>query len=299
MGKASWNKWLAAGLMGALRPCGAIKWSGPQFRRLLSGSRRAGGGSRWRLSDSPGGSAGAGDAADKDPLPVSDYWIGIAPGRLPEMARLQLGLEHGLVVADVMADSPAAKAKFKANDILIKAGDAKLQAAADLIKAVDAAQEKELAIVIVRGGKEQTLKVTPIKRPKSRLRSRRAGTRCGCPRTCRRTIENLKEALSKLKDKTGSRAAGIMLARPAVVPPHARPTSTSSGTRSLPKNVTISITKKGDEPAKIHVEKDGRTWDVTERQAGRVARGRAAARPAVPRPPAVAEAAGHGGWCCH
>lgn len=204
-------------------------------------------------------------------LPTSEFWIGIALGELPEVAKQQLGLEQGLVVAEVMANSPAAKAEFKANDILIKAGDAKLAAAADLIKAVDAAQEKELAIVVVRGGKERTIKVTPIKRSKASSEAERLELLMSqAPNAELKVhIKKLEDALTQLKDKAGGGPLGIMLARPGVVPP------TIAGAHvdvlkpvELPKNLKINITKQGDQPTKIHVEKDGKEWDVTEEKLG-------------------------------
>ena len=268
--KSSWNKWLACGLVAA-----SAVWAGPwasgqsvpvQVRRPRV-VEEVDGDFLIRLAE-----GGAGEAEDKDALPTSDYWIGIAlGGELPAIVRQQLGLEHGLAVADVMADSPAAKAKFQTNDILIKAGDANLKGAADLIKAVDAAKERELAIIILRGGKEQTIKVAPIKRPKTEADSGSGSNfslRAVAP-DVQAEIKKLEEALSQLKDKTGAAPLGLMLARPAVVPPTVAGKYYSVlNSTDLPKDVTISITKKSDEPAKIHVEKDGKTWDVTEEKLG-------------------------------
>jgi hypothetical protein len=204
-------------------------------------------------------------AAAQEAQPRSDYWIGIALGELPEVAKRQLGLEQGLVVAEVMEDSPAAKAKFQAHDILLRAGEARLQGAADLIKAVDDAKEKELTVVIVRGGKEQSLKVTPIKRPKSEAVLSVDAQAPAPAADVKAEIEKLEDALKQLKLKAGSGPLGILLARPGVVPPVALQQRVDVlKAIELPKNLTISITKKGDEPTKIHVERDGKTWDVTE-----------------------------------
>jgi len=201
---------------------------------------------------------------EKNPLPVSDYWIGIALGELPEVAKLQLGLKQGIVVADVLPDSPAAKAEFKAHDILIKAGDANLQGAADLIKAVDAAKEKELGILIVRGGKEQTIKVTPIKRPKADSDGEGRYTAVAAGPDVKAAIDKIKDALSQLESKSGNTPLKVMLARPGVVPQAANPSVNFYAAPSFPKNLSIQINKKGDQPATIHVEKDGKSWDVTE-----------------------------------
>jgi S1-C subfamily serine protease len=58
-----------------------------------------------------------------DTPPLGEYWIGIALGELPEVVKQQLQIENGLVVEDVLPDSPAAKAEFKKFDVLLKAAD--------------------------------------------------------------------------------------------------------------------------------------------------------------------------------
>ena len=108
--------------------------------------------------------ADAQEAAAQAEAP-SKYWIGIGLGELNEIVKEQLGLEHGLVVDDVMPDSPALKAGFKKNDILVKVGDKVLKEPTELVAAVEEAEENELAIGLLRGGKETTIKVTPAKRP--------------------------------------------------------------------------------------------------------------------------------------
>src|SRR5436853_4104262 len=99
--------------------------------------------------------------------PQSDYWLGVQVAALPEVVKKQLVLEDGLAVEEVTPDSPAAKAEIKKYDILVKAGDAPLKSIADLVKAVDASQGKEIVVTIVRNGKNQTIKVIADKRPKS------------------------------------------------------------------------------------------------------------------------------------
>jgi S1-C subfamily serine protease len=82
-------------------------------------------------------------------------------GELSDIVKEQLGLEHGLLVDNVFPESPAIKAGFKKNDILVKVGDQPLKEAADLVKAVEEAKETEVTIGLLRGGKELSLKVRP------------------------------------------------------------------------------------------------------------------------------------------
>ena len=101
-----------------------------------------------------------------DEAQPSEYYIGIALGELPAVVKAQLKLDHGLVVDDVFADSPAAKAEFKAQDILLRADEKNVQQPADIMKAVDEAKDRKMRIIVLRDGKEMSLQVTPTKRPK-------------------------------------------------------------------------------------------------------------------------------------
>jgi membrane-associated protease RseP (regulator of RpoE activity) len=196
--------------------------------------------------------------AEAEPL-RGEYWLGISLGTLPDVAKDQLGIGHGLVVSDVRPDDPAAKAGIQKHDILIKAGDAALKTPADLIKAVDAAKETELTLTVVRGGKELAIKVTPIKRSEAQdavtLRPRGE---------FREEIKRLEEALENLKGKVGEQPLSLFLARPGVVAPGITLTKPAE----LPQGMVISVSKEGDKPATIHVKRGDQEWEVTEDKLG-------------------------------
>ena len=103
---------------------------------------------------------------------VGKYWIGAECREAPPELVAQLGLKEGegLVVVRLLDDSPAAKAGLKQHDVLLSIGDTKLSHLPELIKAVNAAEGKELSLKIVRAGKEQTIAVTPAERPQDNLR---------------------------------------------------------------------------------------------------------------------------------
>jgi hypothetical protein len=98
----------------------------------------------------------------------SKYWIGVECREAPPELKSQLGLaeDEGLVVVHLTSDGPAAKAGIKRHDIVVSAGDDKLKRVPDLIKAVNAADGKEMSLKVIRAGKEQTIAVTPAERPK-------------------------------------------------------------------------------------------------------------------------------------
>jgi membrane-associated protease RseP (regulator of RpoE activity) len=246
MSRNTWKNWLACGLVTAapwLVRSATAQVAAPEATRTT------------RIVTGPNADVVLAEGP-AETSSYSEYWLGITLAPLPDVAKEQLGVEHGLVVAEVGADDPAAKAGVKKLDILTKAGDQSLKEPADLIKAVDAAKETELTLAVVRGGKELTIKVTPIKRPVTRARyTLRAPTG-----EIREEIKRLEEALQSLKMKAGGESLGLFFARPGVVAPqYALPKAAE-----LPKGMSLSITKEADKPVKIHVKKDDKEWDVTD-----------------------------------
>jgi hypothetical protein len=181
---------------------------------------------------------------------VSDYWIGLECYPADAALRSQLGLEQqGLVVEHVVPDSPGDKAGLKQHDVLVKAGDQALANVSDLVDAIDAAKEKELSVEVLRGGKPKSIEVTPARRPEQQDMVRRVPERdLG---ELRRWIETL---------RPGEQPDGPVRYRVfgpgAVLPPAAG--------QKLPKDMTISVTRTGSEPAEIVVKKGGQEWRVTE-----------------------------------
>jgi hypothetical protein len=204
---------------------------------------------------SPSGAQGVAPAA-ADPrgaeVKPGEYWIGVeVQYPLPEAVRAQLSIpkDEGVLVQEVVPSSPA-DGKLKQYDILIKAADKPLKSVSDLLAAVNAAKDGKLAMEVLRGGKAVKVEVTPTKRP------------AAVPPTVDVWVapdlryKGLMEAL-KLSGpvlRYHTMAPGWIL-RPGT--PHQPP---------LPGNLTISVTKQGDQPAKIVVKRDDQKWEVTENE---------------------------------
>jgi len=194
----------------------------------------------------------------------SQYWLGLSLAPLPSFVKAQLDIEEGVVVQSVKPESPAAKADIKKHDILIKAGQISLKDPDDMTKALEEAKDKELTIVALRGGKQLTIKVVAAKRPTNEPSAEVwKNLRAQAPELDEE-IKKLQEAFEKLKNKAGGDALGLMFARPGMVAPSVSQYWQMQKSSELPKNISIQINKEGDKPAKIHVKKDDKEWDVTE-----------------------------------
>ncbi len=103
------------------------------------------------------------DQEEKQEKPVQErLMIGVHCAEADELLRghLKLG-ETGLVVLDVVPESPSALVGIRKNDLLLKCAGEDLQTVQDLLDAVKSAGEKELTVELLRQGDPLTVSVTP------------------------------------------------------------------------------------------------------------------------------------------
>ncbi|MBN2023361.1 MAG: PDZ domain-containing protein [Pirellulales bacterium] len=187
-------------------------------------------------------------------IKLSEYWLGVHCGPLPALLRAHLDVpaDQGVLAVAVMPDSPAAKAGLKEFDVLLKVNDQTIGDVGDLVKAIDEAAGKEVTLAIVRQGKPETVKVTPEKRPDSPPPM--PGGQLGA-------LQSIPEGLQKaLKPGTLRGPLRLRFIHPGVVLPPG-----SMAHAALPGNMSISITKEGDQPAKIVVKRGDESWETTEK----------------------------------
>jgi membrane-associated protease RseP (regulator of RpoE activity) len=194
--------------------------------------------------DDPPGNAT--QAEEKSPpLRLPEFWLGV-------MLRID---EKGIIVQEVVPDSPAAKAGFAQNDIIEKVNDKKITDVSEVLQAVDAAKDKEMKVEINRDGQPKTIAVTPAKRPEeARIPTPPPGS----------DIEALRKWLEQLPPGSGFGRQGPMQFRffqPGVILPRGAPIHPP-----LPGNMSISITKTGDKPADIVVKMGDEKWEVSEKE---------------------------------
>jgi C-terminal processing protease CtpA/Prc len=99
----------------------------------------------------------------------SGSWIGVhAQSMTPEL-REHFGApkDRGVLVAQVVADSPAARAGLKTGDIIVKAGDTDVKEFHDLAAAVSETEEgKTLTLEVIRDRRTQRIDVKVEENPK-------------------------------------------------------------------------------------------------------------------------------------
>lgn len=81
-------------------------------------------------------------------------------------SQLQLYANEGILVIDVVADSPAQKSGLKKHDILLRADSVRLTAFEDLDATVQASEGAPMKLVVLRSGKEEAILVKPVAQDK-------------------------------------------------------------------------------------------------------------------------------------
>src|SRR5205823_1141192 len=103
------------------------------------------------------------------PAQLSEYWIGI-DGTSPDdalRAQLELPAAQGLLINQVVENSPAARAGLKQFDVLLTCQEVPVAQIPDLAKIIEEKKGMALALRLVRGGKRLIIEVTPERRPAS------------------------------------------------------------------------------------------------------------------------------------
>ncbi len=193
---------------------------------------------------------------------ANGYWLGILVTPADAVLKTHLGLEAGLLVEQVVPESPAAKAGIEVNDILLKFGEADLSDVEGLQKAVGENKDGEAKVTLLRAGKQKAVTVKPEVRPAD----------VGAPDPHRPgDWGQISEMLKKLeRGELGEDPLRMFFVRPGVVVPKELKQqrielfTSPPGAAHLPKGTRVTVTRENDAPAKITVEKDGQKWEVTE-----------------------------------
>jgi len=186
-------------------------------------------------------------------------------------AERKLPKDEGVLVRTVLPDTPAAKAGFKRDDVVVKAGKKPIHGGMDLVEAVQESEGKPLAIEILRDGKSRTITVKPAKGA------------AGRPGQEQETIvRGVKPPVLQWFTQPGWRWQSFRGPEPV-----------------LPDDMTVTITKTGKKPVQIVIKQGKQQWEAGENEVAKLpeaarpyvervlGRGGAAVWPTVPPPPAA------------
>ena len=189
------------------------------------------------------------------------HWIGAmcVPAQGALRAQLDLPENQGLVVMNVVPDSPAATAGIQRHDILLTANDKPLDNPRTLSRLVGENTEDKLAITLLRGGKQETVAVTPGQRPRREPRPVRIDG------ADRQRIRDLIQEFVPEVDALPEEAQRLRLRflQPGFL----------FGEGGLPADwpEKLSITVKreaADQPLKIVVQQDDKKWEINRDELG-------------------------------
>lgn len=196
-------------------------------------------------------------AAAINPNEWSVHWLGIQVLPVSAALRSQLNLpeKQGLLIGSVVQKSPAEKAGIVRHDILLKAADKPLGTPRQLLAVLDEAKETKIKIELLRGGKPMAIEATPAKRPSPLFLGSDPFEESDWD-----AVQKWMDDMVSGHDRAGNRApVRFQIVQPgAIVPKNALPTNT------LPNELSISISKSGNQPAKIEVARGADKWSLTE-----------------------------------
>jgi hypothetical protein len=194
---------------------------------------------------------------------LGKYWIGVQINEVSPALRSQLNLDEGrgVLVGEVMPESPASKAGVKQYDILLAIGDQKVDSNEDVLKVIKDADGKELRLTLLRGGSERTLTVTPTERPKREVVVRTPQGR----QNVARWFENFQQLQQGLPTDLTDPNVQFNVVKPgqAWVFPN-QDWQIAPRAATLPEDLSISVTREGKQPAKITIKQKERVIETTE-----------------------------------
>lgn len=185
------------------------------------------------------------------PEPLSPYFIGVAVEPVSDQLRAHVDIPEGegLIITRVFDESPAAEAGLKLHDILLRADSKKLAEMKDLVAVVDshgdADNSTQFTVDFLRRGQNETLWVTPAKRPEPPAIEEHGDLG---PEELRGRLDDFRRGFGGFGGPMGG--------------PNFDFFQRGFELDQVPNGVSISIERRNDAPPKVTVKRDGETWEV-------------------------------------
>ena len=195
---------------------------------------------------------------DEDVVTEPQFWIGIQGQSVQSdvlRTHLQLAEDMGVVVEDVVPESPAAKAGLRRHDIILRANGDGVDNMRVLQRQVLAGKDQPIELKIIRLGKDETIVVVPEPRPERlddtvRRRDLQFRQRDGGRGDAMLKLFEQLQGADGLQGGLRAFGPGIVL----------------EGTRldfnQLPNGVSVSIKRSNDGPAEITVQRGDDVWTI-------------------------------------
>jgi hypothetical protein len=193
-------------------------------------------------------------AGGGEQIAVPKYWIGLAGSAIsPDhvlRAHVKIPEGQGLLVANVVPESPAEKAGLKQHDILLTANGAELHEMQNLVDIVSTEGEKQgkIEVEILRGGERESVTLTPEERPEN-LQPQQLGSNDGLGRGF--GFAGPEGFPQELLEQFPGRFQMHRFGGPG------------AGVGNIPNGVSISISRQEGKPTQVTVKRGDETWEVT------------------------------------
>ena len=197
-------------------------------------------------------------AADEAPVAAPKYWIGLQGRPIDNRVlrtQLQLAGDVGVAIETVMPDSPAEKAGLRQDDILVAVDGEPLADLSYLQSVVAEKKDKPIALKVMRLAKEEVIEVTPAEIPAEVLDRLAAQQQRQNPMDMLQGGNFDPQALmEQLRQQGGMRMIGPGMIFGGQMGQGAQ----------VPNGVSVNVTREGDGPATITIQKGDKTWTVKE-----------------------------------
>ena len=179
------------------------------------------------------------------------YWLGLQGAPLDSAVlrtHLQLADGVGIVVENVVKDSPAEKAGLRRHDVLIAVNGEQVTDMVMLQQAVGASEGKPVELKVIRLAKEETMSATPEERP-AHLAQAAPDMGLGA--------FHGDMAMGDLQRMLQQMQGGVRVFGPGMVM-----NGQQMGMMQFPGGVEVKITREGNGPATVTVTRNGESWTV-------------------------------------
>jgi hypothetical protein len=165
---------------------------------------------------------------------------------------LQLAEDVGVLVENVVPESPAAKAGLRQHDVIVAVNGEPISDLRAVQKVIADGGDKAIDLKVIRLAKEESVKVTPEDRPADLAQTLPAGPGAGQPFGGQ--MPDIEALLRQFQQ--GGGPAGVRVFGPGMIGGQAL------NLNEMPSGVSVSVARQGDGPAEITVKKGEETWTL-------------------------------------